>query len=144
MLPAVQDLYIYIYREGEPSNSTYTTRTHNGYTLYTNTHTHMSNSITNRIIKTMGQTHTHARTGTGTGIHTHTVIIYMCVGITSEKSKCTRDPNPFLWLLIKLRICQWIGIQPRQFIMMHIVSCCQFTEKLFRIKPIKVNVTTKK
>lgn len=144
MLPAVQDLYIYIERANHRIPHIPHAHT-NGYRVHTvHKHTHMSNSITNRIIKTMGQTHTHARTGTGTGIHTHTVIIYMCVGITSEKSKCTRDPNPFLWLLIKLRICQWIGIQPRQFIMMHIVSCCQFTEKLFRIKPIKVNVTTKK
>lgn len=52
--------------------------------------------------------HTHACTHAQA--HTHAAIIYMCVGITSEKSKCTRDPNPFLWLLIKLRICQWIGI----------------------------------
>lgn len=101
----------------------------------------------------MGQTHTHActhialahtytHTNERTNKRTHADIIYMCAGITSEKSKCTRDPNPFLWLLIKLRICQWIEIHgPRQFIMMHIVSCCQFTEKLFRIKPIKVNVT---
>lgn len=34
--------------------------------------------------------------------HPHILIIYMCVRFTSEKPKCTRDP--FLWLLIKLRI----------------------------------------
>lgn len=90
--------------------SVYIERVNHRIPLYTHTNKYVLYTQQQRSHVKFHYESNNQNNGSNAHARMHAAIIYMCVGITSEKSKCTRDPNPFLRLLIKLRICQWIGI----------------------------------